>query len=166
MSYVMKLERQFDAPPDVVFDAFVDPGTQAALHGSGRDDWTVHRVDADVRVGGTSTVVMGPGGKEPDTETRVYTVIDRPHRLVMRYSMQVTDWARTVDTELTMTFENRDGGTLLTMVQAGFEREEDRDAFLGGWSAYLDALQAVAASRIGVEGLGGGDELKARHDAS
>jgi len=166
MSYELVLERQFDAPPEVVFDVFIDANTQDALHGSGREGWTVHRIDADVRVGGTSTVVMGPDGKEPDTETRVYSVIDRPHRVVLRYAMHVAEWARTIDTELTITFEERDGGTLLTMVETGFDLEEDRDAFLGGWPTYLDTLGSLVASRIGEEPPGSGDVLKARHDAS
>ena len=149
MTYEMRIERQFDAPPTVVFDAFIDPGTQEELHGGDRPGWIVHRCETDVRVGGTSTVVMGSEGQEPDTETRVYTVIDRPHRLVLRYSMEIAEWGRTIDTELTITFEERDGGTLLTMVETGFELEEDRDGFSGGWPSYLDTLGRV---------------LKARHD--
>src|SRR5712691_6393215 len=149
MSYELRIERQFDAPPDVVFDTFVDPATQDELHGSGQEGWTVHRSETDVSVGGTSTTVMGPEGKEPDTETRVYSVIDRPHRLVFRYAMKVAELGRTIDTEITITFEDRDGGTWFTMVETGFEREEDRDGFMEGWAEYLETLGRI---------------LKARHD--
>jgi uncharacterized protein YndB with AHSA1/START domain len=149
MSYELRIERQFDAPPEVVFDTFVDPSAQEELHGSGQEGWTVHRSQTDVSVGGTSTIVMGPEGKEPDTETRVYSVIDRPHRLVFRYSMRVADLGRTIDTEMTITFEPRDGGTLLTMIETGFEIEEDRDGFTEGWTEYLETLGRI---------------LKARHD--
>jgi uncharacterized protein YndB with AHSA1/START domain len=156
MSYELKLERLYDASPEVVFDAFVDPATQAELHGFDLPGWTVHRAESDVRVGGTSVFVMGTEGQEPDTETRVHTVIDRPHRLVFRHSMQVAEWGgRTVETEMTITFEDRDGKTLLTMVQTGFEREEDRDGFLGGWPTYLDTLKGVVTARA---------NLKTRHD--
>jgi len=92
---------------------------------------------------------MGPEGREPDTETRVYSVVDRPHRLELRYSMALAESGLTIDTELTITFEERDGGTLLTMVETGFEREEDRDGFTEGWTEYLETL---------------GQLLKARHD--
>jgi uncharacterized protein YndB with AHSA1/START domain len=149
MSYELRIERVFDAPPAVVFDAFVDPAAQEELHGSDQAGWTVHRCESDVRVGGTSTVVMGPEGREPDTETRTYSVIERPHRLVFRYVMEVAEWGRTIDTEMTITFDDRDGRTLLTMVETGFEREEDRDGFMEGWPEYLDTLGRV---------------LKARHD--
>ena len=149
MSYELRIERQFDAPPMVVFDAFVDPTAQEELHGSDQEGWRVHRSESDVRVGGTSTVVMGLEGQDPDTETRFYSVIDRPHRLVFRYAMEIAEWGRTIDTEVTITFEERDGGTLFTMVETGFEREEDRDGFMEGWPDFLDTLGRV---------------LKARHD--
>jgi uncharacterized protein YndB with AHSA1/START domain len=154
MSYELRLERLYDASPEVVFDAFVDPATQVELHGLDQRGWKIHRAETDLRVGGTATYVMGPEGEEPDTETRVFTVIDRPHRLVFTHSMQIAEWdGRRVDTEMTITFEDRDGKTLLTMVQTGFEREEDRDAFMGGWPTYLETLKGVVTT-----------QLKTRHD--
>ena len=154
MSYELRLERLYDAPPEVVFEAFTDPATQVELHGLDQRGWKIHRAETDFRVGGTATYVMGPEGEEPDTETRVFTVIDRPHRLVFTHSMQIAEWdGRRVDTEMTITFEDRDGKTLLTMVQTGFEREEDRDAFMGGWPTYLETLNGVVAT-----------QLKTRHD--
>ena len=120
--------------------------------------WAIQRAETDMRVGGTSTYAMGPEGVEPDVETRVFTVVDRPHRLEFRHSMKVAEWGgRTVETDMTLTFEDQDGKTLLTMVQTGFEREEDRDDFMGGWPTYLDTLK-------GVVGKQQGESLKARHD--
>ena len=154
MSYELRLERLYDAPPEVVFDAFTDPATQVELHGLDQRGWKIHRAETDLRVGGTATYVMGPEGEEPDTETRVFTMIDRPHRLVFTHSMQIAEWdGRRVDTEMTITFEDRDGKTLLTMVQTGFESEADRDAFMGGWPTYLETLKGVVTS-----------QLKTRHD--
>lgn len=154
MTHELRLERVFDAPPEVVFDAFVDPDTQERLHGGGRSDWIVHRNETDVRVGGTSVYAMGPRGQEPDVETRVFTVVERPHRLEMRHTMDVAEWNRVVETDVTITFEERDGATVFTMVQSGFEDAETRDDFQSGWPAYLDTLGGVVA-----------DGLKARHDA-
>jgi len=156
MTYELRLERIFDAPPEVVFDAFVDPANQAELHGEGRSGWTIHRAETDVRVGGTSVYAMGPDGVAPDIETRVYSAVERPHRLVFDHTMEVEEWGRSVHTEMTLTFEDQDGKTLLTMVQTGFETETDRDDFLGGWPAYLDTLKGVVDER--------GGALKARHD--
>jgi hypothetical protein len=36
---------------------------------------------------------------------------------------------------------------LVTIVQSGFETEEDRDSFLSGAPGFLDALQKAVASR-------------------
>lgn len=154
MSHELRLERLYDATPEEVFDAFVDPAAQERLHGGGQPGWVVHRCESDVRVGGTSTYVMGPEGKEPDTEIRAYSVVDRPHRLAFGHSMHAAEWGRTIETQLTITFEDRDGKTLLTMVQTGFESAQDRDDFLGGWPAYLDSLRGVVD-----------DGSKARHDS-
>ena len=158
MTYELRLERLYDAPPEVVFDAFTDPANQVELHGDGIEGWVVQRAETDVRVGGTSTYAMGPQGVEPDIETRVFTVVDRPHRLEFRHSMKVAEWGgRTVETDMTLTFEDQDGKTLLTMVQTGFEREQDRDDFMGGWPTYLDTLKGVVGEQQG-------ESLKARHD--
>ena len=104
-------------------------------------------IQTDVRVGGTSIVQMGPEGRQPDTETRVYSVVDRPHRLELRYSMALAETGLTLDTEMTVTFEERDGGTWFTMVETGFEVEADRDGFREGWTEYLETLGKVLKTR-------------------
>jgi uncharacterized protein YndB with AHSA1/START domain len=162
MTFELRLERSFAATPEEVFDALVDPALQEALHGSEREGWVVHSVETDTRVGGTSTYVMGPEGGEPDTERRTHSVVERPQRLVMAHVMEIAAWGRTVETELTITFEARDGGTVLTMVQTGFDQEADRDGFLEGWSDYLDTLGRVLSG--GGPEDGGQSELKTRHD--
>jgi len=146
MTHELRIERLFDAPPEVVFDAFVDPDAQQELY-AGDPGWTLDEFETDLRVGGTQVAVMRQEGHEPDRETRLFTEVDRPHRLCFRHSMAVGDWGRTIETEMTITFEDQDGKTLLTMVQTGFETEKDRDDFLGGWPSYLDSLQRVVSAR-------------------
>ena len=144
MTYELRLERQFDAPPEdgVRHVRRQDlAGSAARLRAEG---WDVEVVQVDVRVGGTSIVRMGPQGREPDTETRVYSVVDRPHRLELRYSMEGAEESDgTLDTEMTVTFEERDGGTRFTMVETGFEVEAHRDGFIEGWTEYLENLGKV-----------------------
>lgn len=160
MTHELRIERIYDAKPEAVFDAFVDPNLQADLHGAPTPGWVVERAETDVRVGGTSTYAMGTEGVEPDVEVRTFTVVDRPHRLEFRHAMTITEWGgRTVETDVTMTFEDVDGKTRLTFVQSGFDTLEDRDAFNTGWPEYFDTLGRV----IGRE-PGEGDTLKTRHD--
>jgi hypothetical protein len=46
-----------------------------------------------------------------------------------------------------VTFEDRDGKTLLTIGQTGFRREQDRDGIREGWWSMIDALERVVAGR-------------------
>ena len=71
MTYELRLERLFDAPPEVVFDAFTDPANQAELHGDGTEGWVLERAETDVRVGGTSTYAMGTRGRKSPTSRSV-----------------------------------------------------------------------------------------------
>jgi uncharacterized protein YndB with AHSA1/START domain len=148
VTYELRLERLFDAPPELVFDTLVDPDAQDELFGSQVEGWSLLESEIDLRVGGTWTTVIGPADGEPDRLTQVFTEIDRPHRLAYELSMYVSDWGRTVDSSVTVTFEEQDGKTLLTIVQGGFEKEEDRDGYLSGVPNFLDALQEAVASRV------------------
>lgn len=150
MTYELRLERVFDAPPEVVFDTLLDPDAQEDLFEGQVEGWSLRDFQVDLRVGGIWTIVFGPsdGTGEPDRLTSVFTEIDRPHRLAYDVSMFVAEWGRTVEFTELITFEEQDGKTLLTIVQGGFETEADRDAFLGGTPGFLDALQRVVASRV------------------
>jgi uncharacterized protein YndB with AHSA1/START domain len=154
VSIELRVERLIDAPPEVVFDVFVDPNLQAEIHGSSEPDWEVSKAETDVRVGGTATYHMGKKGSEPDKEVREFSVVDRPNRLVFTHRMDVADWdGPPIETEMTVTFEDQDGKTLVRMVQTGFESAEVRDGFMEGWPEYLKTLERVV-----------GEQLKARHD--
>jgi uncharacterized protein YndB with AHSA1/START domain len=148
MSYELKIERVFDASPEVVFDALVDPDAQHEIFSGGPPGYRLLESSIDLRVGGTWSVVAGPANGEPDRLTYVFTEIDRPRRLAADLSMYVGDWGRTVDSMVTFTFEEQDGKTLVTLVQGGFETEEMRDAYLSGAPGFMDAFQKAVASRV------------------
>jgi uncharacterized protein YndB with AHSA1/START domain len=150
MTYDLKLDRLIDAPPEVVFDTLVDPDAQQELFEDQVQGWSLLEFEIDLRVGGTSTIVFGPsdGTGVADRLMYVFTEIDRPRRLAYDVSMFVGDWGRTVYFAETITFEERDGKTLLTIVQSGFESEADRDAFMSGTPDFIDALERVVASRM------------------
>jgi uncharacterized protein YndB with AHSA1/START domain len=149
VTYDFTIERVFDAPPELVFDAYVDPDGQHELFSGVLEGWDLLESEIDLRVGGTWTIVVGPvdGSSEPDRITNVFTEIDRPHRLSYQATMYVGEWGRTVSYSETMTFEERDGKTLLTITESGFSTEEDRDAFESGTPEFLEALERAVASR-------------------
>jgi uncharacterized protein YndB with AHSA1/START domain len=148
VTYDLRIERVIDAPPEVVFDAFVDPDAQKELYDDVTDPTWIVESELDLRVGGTWTIVFGKAGKEPYRETNRFSEVDRPRRIVFDSTLFMVDDGRDVETTVTVTFEDRDGKTFLTIVQTGFQREADRDGIQGGWPSILDALERVVASRM------------------
>ena len=146
MSHDLKLERTFDAEPDVVFDAFLDPDGQRALYADA-PDWIVES-EIDLRVGGTWTIEFGPSRSDVFREVAVFTEVDRPRRVAYDLTGTFAD-GRTIDTHVELTFEESDGRTRMTLVQRGYPTVEMRDDFLSGWSDILSALGDV------VSGAGG-----------
>jgi len=150
MSHDLRLERTFDAAPEIVFDAFLDPDSQRKLYADG-PDWVVQS-GLDLRVGGTWTIAFGPSERELFREVAVFSEVDRPRRLV--YDLTATfDDGRSFDTQVEITFEGQDGKkTHMTLVQTGYPTAEMRDDFTSGWSAILDALERVVAERVSGSG--------------
>jgi uncharacterized protein YndB with AHSA1/START domain len=150
MTYDMKIERLFDAPPELVFDTMVDPEAQPEIFADEVPGWNLWEWEIDLRVGGEWTFVFGLADRsgEPDRNTSVFTEIDRPRRLAYRSSMFVSEWGRAVDYTETVTFEERDGKTLVTIELTDLELEKDRDAFMGGIPGYLEAVERVVANRM------------------
>ena len=145
MSHDLRLERVYDAAPEVVFDAFTDPEAQQELYADA-PDWVVES-ECDLRVGGRWSIAFGPAGDTPARETNVFEVVDRPRRLVYASTMVTPDGSR-IDTSLEVTFEEEGGGTRLTIVQRGFPIPQLRDEFAGGWAGILDGLGRVVSARI------------------
>ena len=144
MTHELRLERLFEAPPEIVFDAFTDPAAQHDLYADA-PDWVVES-ECDLRVGGRWTIAFGPPGREPARETSVFTEVDRPRLLVYRSTMALSDGS-SLRTQMRVTFEPENGKTRVTLVQSGFTTAALRDEFGGGWASILDALARVSSAR-------------------
>jgi uncharacterized protein YndB with AHSA1/START domain len=150
MTYELKLERMIDAAPEVVFDTLIDPEAQPEIFDDQVPGWELWESTIDLRVGGGWNFVFGPADRtgEPDHNEAVFIEIDRPRRLSYRSSLYIGDWGRTVELTETLTFEDRDGKTLVTILLTDLETEEIRDSFMDGVPGYLEALDRVVAARI------------------
>ena len=144
MSYDLRLERIFDAKPEIVFDALLDPAAQRALLADG-PDWVVES-ELDLRVGGTWIVEFGPSPSDLYREVAVFSEVDRPRRLVYDVTATSKD-GQTLDTEMEITFELENGKTRVTLLQTGYPTASMRDSYKGGWSGIFDALTGVVAER-------------------
>jgi uncharacterized protein YndB with AHSA1/START domain len=145
LSHDLRLERIYDAAPEVVFDAFTDPDAQKELYADA-PDWIVE-ADCDLRVGGRWSIAFGPPGGTPARETNVFQVVDRPWRLVYTSTMTMPDGSSVV-TDMEVTFQEEDGRTRMTIVQRGFPTADLRDEFAGGWPSILDGLGRVVTARV------------------
>jgi uncharacterized protein YndB with AHSA1/START domain len=145
MTHELRFERLIDAEPEVVFDAFTEPGGQVAFYRGHEPEWIV-RSTCDLRVGGVWSVEFGPA---PDTLYRhrhVFEVIDRPRRLVLTTTETRLDGS-SFDTELEFAFEARSGKTLVTMTHRGFPTAELRDEHRIGVPSALAALARVVEEK-------------------
>jgi uncharacterized protein YndB with AHSA1/START domain len=153
MSDELRLERVYDAPPEIVFDAFTDPVVQKELYADA-PDWIVSSA-VDLRAGGRWTIEFGPPGGPAALETSVFEVVDRPRRLIYTATMRMPD-GTSFDTGVDVRFEEEaPGRTRLTILQTGFPTRELRDEIAGGWPSILDGLGRVVAARPGTSGTGG-----------
>lgn len=145
MTYDLRLERLIDAPPEEVFDAFTDPDAHRQWYLDSPDFEVESSVD--LRPGGSWVTSFGPAGQPPYREENTFTEVARPSRLVYTSIFRNAN-GESFDTDLVVTFEARGDKTLLTVVQSGFEDQQDRDDHQGGWPAFLDRLDKyVIANR-------------------
>jgi uncharacterized protein YndB with AHSA1/START domain len=140
VNHELRLERVFDAPPEVVFDAYTDPDAQKELYADA-PDWIVQS-ECDLRVGGRWTIIFGPPEGEPAREVNVFEEVERPRLLVYASTMTLPDGS-SLDTNMQVTFEPEDGKTRMRIVQSGFPTAEMRDEYASGWASILDALERM-----------------------
>ena len=65
--------------------------------------------------------------------------------------MSARKFGRTVSYVETITFEDRQGTTLVAIELNGSENEADRDALMRGTPSFVDALERVVALRVARE---------------
>jgi uncharacterized protein YndB with AHSA1/START domain len=140
-SHVVRIERTFAAPAEDVFDAWTSPEVMRRwFHPA--PDWDTPEAEVDLRVGGTVRVVMRrPDGTEAEAQGE-YTLIERPHRLVMTWTF---DDDRSNEQLIELSFSESEGSTTVLMVNSGISTDERRDAQDEGWRGCLDELERVLA---------------------
>jgi uncharacterized protein YndB with AHSA1/START domain len=135
--YVVRLRRTFAAPAEDVFDAWTSPEVMRRwLHPA--PDWETPAADVDLRVGGEIRVLM----RKPDgTEARAqgeFTLIDRPHRLVMTWAF---DDDPSNEQLIELSFSESEGATTVELVNSRISTAGRRDAQDWGWRGCLDQLE-------------------------
>jgi uncharacterized protein YndB with AHSA1/START domain len=135
--YVVRIERTFAASAEEVFDAWTSPEVMRRwLHPAA--DWATPEAEVDLRVGGKVRVVM----RRPDgTEIEMlgeYTLIDRPHLLVMTWTFGDEPSNEQV---IELSFSESEGSTTVRLVNSRVSTDERRGAQDWGWRGCLDQLE-------------------------
>ena len=142
MGHDIHIVRLYDASPEAVFNAWIDPAARTRWY-AGRPEDEVE-AETDLRVGGAWSVRFGRPG-ERYREHGVFLEIDPPHRVVYTMTFTYPD-GRSFETTTTVDFVDRDGKTELTLLDAGYPDEETRNGHAQGWPGFLDRVADVLAS--------------------
>jgi uncharacterized protein YndB with AHSA1/START domain len=142
-SGVVRIERTFTASAAEVFDAWTSPEVMRRwLHPAA--DWETPEAEVDLRVGGTVRVVMRrPDGTEIEARGE-YTLIDRPHLLVMTWTFGDEPSNEQL---MELSFTESEGSTTVRLINSRISTGERRDAQGWGWRGCLDQLERVLGSR-------------------
>lgn len=139
---VVRIERTFDASAEDVFDAWTSPDVMRRWLHCGAD-WETPLAEVDLRVGGKVRVVMRkPDGTEAQMQGE-YTLIDRPHRLMMTWTF---DDDPSNEQLIELSFSESEGSTRVLLVNNGISTDERRDGQDEGWRECLDQLERLLAS--------------------
>jgi uncharacterized protein YndB with AHSA1/START domain len=133
----VRIERTFAASAEDVFDAWTSPEVMRRwLHVA--PDWETPVAEVDLRPGGKVRVVMRrPDGTEAGARGE-YTLIDRPRRLVMRWTFDVDP----VNEQLIeLTFLESAGSTTVLLLNSGISTEVRRESQDEGWRGCLAELE-------------------------
>jgi uncharacterized protein YndB with AHSA1/START domain len=139
--HTVRIERTFAASAEGVFDAWTSPDVMRRwFHPA--PDWDTPEAEVDLRVGGKVRVVMRrPDGTEVEAQGE-YTLIDRPHRLVMTWTF---DDDPSNEQLIELSFSESEGSTTVLMVNSGVSTDERRDAQDEGWHGCFDELGRLSA---------------------
>lgn len=134
---ILKIARDFDASPEAVFDAWLDPA-KAGKFLFKTPDGEMGTVEIDARVGGGALIVERRASGDAHHHLQ-YEVIDRPRRLVFLFRADPAEegaWTR-----VSIDIAAKGAGATLTLTHemdpewAAYEEQTRK-----GWTMILDTL--------------------------
>lgn len=139
MTETIRIERSFPASAEEVFDAWTSPEVMRRWFHCG-PAWETPVAEVDLRVGGSVRIVMRrPDGRQSGAHGE-YTMIDRPHRLVMAWTFDDAPSNRQL---VEVAFDEADGTTTVVLTNREISTEERRQSQDEGWRLCLDELERL-----------------------
>jgi uncharacterized protein YndB with AHSA1/START domain len=130
----LEITRVFDAPRELVFAAWSEPGRLASWLGP--HGFTGSDVTLDPRPGGRwRACIRSPEGEEHWMHG-IYREVSAPERLVFTFAWEPQGF----ETLVTIGFADLEGKTEMTFTQTGFPTAAERDGHHDGWTSSFDDL--------------------------
>ncbi len=140
----LTITRVFAAPRSLVFKVWTDPSHAVRWWGPTHHPATL--VELDPRPGGAWRACLRSveTGKELWQHGVVREAV-APERLAFTFAWDEHDLNDGLETLVTITFEEQDGQTRMTMRQSPFRSIESRDGHNEGWNSAFDRLDVYLA---------------------
>jgi uncharacterized protein YndB with AHSA1/START domain len=148
----IELSRDFDAPPELVFDAFCDAKALTFIFST--DGYKIVEMKVDARVGGGWNLAMRDEATGNIARcTSRYLEIARPKRIVCTNTWLDGPLASEPETRVTLEFEKIARGTRLTLMHEFFPDRQTCDQHSNGWaSAFSKLAQYLATTASVIQG--------------
>lgn len=132
------VERRITAPPEAVFDAWIDPDA-AGRWLFATPGGVMEKVEIDARVGGGFTIVERRGDEVAEHYGE-YVEIESPRRIAFEF------WTSEEEerTRVTVTIEADGEGSLVTLTHDAVSAEWERQT-RQGWTMILEGLAGALA---------------------
>ena len=138
----LRIERTFDAPRDLVFQAWADPEQMKQWWGP--EGFTIPFFEMETKPGGAYRSCMkDPGGDEHWVQGE-FLEITEPEKIVMTWAWE-EDGVPGLVTTVTVDFIENGNQTDLVLVHSGFESEESRDGHNMGWNSSMENIAKLLA---------------------
>ena len=142
----LEIVRVFDAPRELVFQAWVDP--ERMKEWSAPHDYRIDHNEGDVRPGGRWRASM-VSQEEEIWLGGVYREVVENERLVFTHAWEGEDGKPGHETVVTVRFEDAgEGKTRMIFRQAFFDSVDSRDGHEGGWDECFEKLDALLAREL------------------
>jgi uncharacterized protein YndB with AHSA1/START domain len=137
----LTITRVFDAPRELVFQAWTDPAHLAGWYGPSGFSTPRSKIDMDVRAGGawSACMVRDDDGFEC-LSSGVYREVSAPERLVFTWAIEPEPGVAGDESVVTVVFADLGGKTRMTFTQSGFVTDGERTNVEGGWTEALAKL--------------------------
>jgi uncharacterized protein YndB with AHSA1/START domain/predicted Ser/Thr protein kinase len=135
----IRIEKHIAAPPERVFAVWIDPDRMADWYAPS-DDFGPTIGEVDPQVGGAYRIgMLLPGRTDYRFVSGHYSRVDAPRTLSFTWGWEPYQpgWP---ETQITIEFRPRGGGTDLVLTHERFRDETDKDRHAEGWRGCLERL--------------------------